>query len=195
MRRALALEQMKARLEPGKVYRRANFTSMSANVDRNLAKLIDNGDLKRLSKGLYTVPKETAFGSALPDENSLLKNFLNDDHFVVFSPSQFNTLGLGTTQLYNLNVVFNRKRVGEFTLGGRTYYFHRWREAPKELTTEFLVVQMLNRLNTLAEDKNQILQNLERKLHAYNLRKLMYSADHYGTVSTQKLLKKLVKNN
>ena len=195
MRHALALEQIKASLEPGKVYRRANFTKMSSNVDRNLARLLDSGDLKRLSKGLYTVPKKTVFGNAMPDEYSLLKNFLNDDHFVVFSPSQFNTLGLGTTQLYNLNVVFNRKRVGEFTLGGRTYYFHRWREAPKELTTEFLVVQMLNRLNTLAEDKNQILDSLGKKMCNYNLKKLTYNAEHYGTLSTQKLLKELIKNN
>jgi hypothetical protein len=192
MRPALALEQMKSKLVPGKVYRRSSFTNMSTNVDRNLAKLVDNGDLKKISKGLYLVPKETTFGEALPDEQSLLENFLNDDHFVVFNPNQFNSLGLGTTQLYNETIVFNRKRVGEFSLGGRTYYFHRWRESPKKMTLEFLVVQMLNRLDSLAEDRNMILGNLKKKLYLYDVRKLLYNADHYGTIATQKLLKTLL---
>lgn len=192
MKPALALEQMKSKLVPGKVYRRASFTKMSSNVDRNLAKLVDDGNLKKLSKGLYLAPKKTIFGEALPDEQSLLENFLNDDHFVVFSPNQFNTLGLGTTQLYNQTIVFNRKRVGEFSLGGRTYYFNRWREAPKKLTLEFLVVQMLNKLDSLAEDKKMILNNLKKKLSSYNIRKILYHSNHYGTMSTQKLLKKIL---
>lgn len=195
MREALAFKQMKSSLVPGKVYRRASFTKMSSNVDRNLAKLVKDGQLKRLSKGLYMAPKKTTFGDALPDEHSLLKNFLNDDHFVVFSPNQFNALGLGTTQLYNQTVVFNRKRVGEFCFGGRTYYFHRWREAPKKLTLEFLVVQMLNRLDSLAEDKNMVLLNLSKKLNNYNTIKLLYNANHYGTMSTQKLLNNMLEEN
>lgn len=195
MRPALALEQMKSKLVPGKVYRRASFKKMSTNVDRNLAKLVDDGQLKRLSKGLYLAPKKTTFGDALPDEQSLLENFLNDDHFVVLNPNQFNALGLGTTQLYNQTVVFNRKRVGEFCLGGRTYYFHRWREAPKKLTLEFLVIQMLNRLDSLAEDKNMVLLNFRKKLNTYNVRKLLYNAEHYGTMSTQKLLNNMLEEN
>jgi len=192
MRPALALEKMKSKLEPGKVYRRSCFTEMSSNLDRNLAALVRDGNLKRISKGLYLVPKQTTFGEALPEQQSLLTNFLNDDHFVVFSLNEFNALGLGTTQLYNETVVFNRKRVGEFTLGGRTYYFHRWREAPKKLSLEFLVVQLLNRLNSLAEDRNTVLKNLKKKLASYNTRKLSYNADHYGTVSTHKLLKEML---
>ena len=66
----------------------------------------------------------------------------------------FNSLGLGTTQLYDKKIVFNRKRHGEMKLGNRTYFFHRWREAPKSLSREFLLVEMLNRINELAEDHN-----------------------------------------
>jgi hypothetical protein len=77
------------------------------------------------------------------------------------SSTQDVALGLGTTQLYNSRVVFNRKRVGEFQLGSRTYEFHRWREAPRSLTQEFLVVALLNRLNDLAEDRKQLLSRLK----------------------------------
>lgn len=154
MRQTETLSKLKNLLVPGQVYRRADLAPYSANVDRHLAKLVAEGTLKKLSQGLYAAPKITDFGEAPPDVESLLKSFLKDDHFVVYGPSQFNSLGLGTTQLYDRLIVFNRKRVGEFTFGERTYSFHRWREAPKQVTPEFLVVELLSkpRLNdTLPE--------------------------------------------
>lgn len=192
MRQDKTLTKLKAVLAPGKVYRRSDLAQWSSNIDRHLAKLVAEGQLKKLAQGLYAAPKVTVFGEALPDSNSLLKTFLKDDHFVVYGPSQFNALGLGTTQLYNRLIVFNRKRVGEFTLGGRTYSFYRWREAPKQLTSEFLVVELLNRLDELAEDRDQILVNLKTKLSEFNRRKLLHAASHYGTVSVQKKLSTLM---
>ena len=188
MRQAETLAKLKTSLVPGQVYRRAELAALSTNVDRHLAKLVADGHLKKLSQGMYAAPKTTAFGEAPPEATSLLRTFLKDDHFVVYGPSQFNALGLGTTQLYNRVVVFNRKRVGEFTLGGRTYMFHRWREAPKNLTPEFLVVELLNRLDKLAEDRDQVLVNLKEKLQEFNRRKLLLAASRYGTLSTQRKL-------
>ena len=193
MRQTQTFERLKAVLVPGQVYRRSDLVTLSSNVDRHLAKLISEGRLKKLSHGLYSSPKETEFGEAPPEEFSLLKTFLKDDHFVVYGLSLFNTLQLGTTQMYNERIVFNRKRVGEFTLGKRTYTFHRWREAPKELTSEFLVIELLNRLEQLAEDHDSILARLREKLSQFNQRKLKYAASHYGTLSTQKRLAELMK--
>lgn len=187
-----ALDHLKAALTPGQVYRRADLARFTSNIDRYLARLVKDGSLKKLSQGLYAAPKSTPFGEAPPEGDSLLKTFLKDDHYVVYSPSQFNSLGLGTTQLYNRLVVFNRKRVGDFTLGGRTYSFHRWREAPKKLTQEFLVVELLNRINELAENREQVLERLKEKLSEFDSRKLAYAANHYGTLSTQKRLKELL---
>ena len=193
MRQTKTLTKLKASLVPGQVYRRANLAALSTNVDRHLAKLVADGQLIKLSQGLYAAPRTTAFGEAPPEAPSLLRSFLKDDHFVVYGPSQFNALGLGTTQLYNRVTVFNRKRVGEFTLGGRVYTFHRWREAPKNLTPEFLVVELLNRLNELAEDRDQVLVNLKTKLHEFNRRKLVLAASRYGTLSTQKKLEVMMR--
>jgi hypothetical protein len=89
-------------------------------------------------------------------------------------------------------IVFNRSRVGEFNLGGRIYTFHRWREAPKQLSLEFLVVELLNRLDELAENREQVVGRLKRKLADFNRRKLLYAATHYGKLSTQKRLKTLM---
>lgn len=195
MRQTETLNKLKASLVPGQVYRRSDLAVHSSNVDRHLAKLVAEGYLKKLSQGMYTVPKTTAFGDAPPDANSLLRTFLKDDHFVVYGPSQFNSLGLGTTQLYNRLIVFNRKRVGEFTLGGRTYSFHRWREAPKQLTPEFLVIELINRLDELAEDRAQVMMRLKSKLSEFNRRRLVLAASRYGTLSTQKKLKLLLEND
>lgn len=195
MRRSQVLERMKATLVPGKVYRRADLASLSSNIDRHLVQLVKSGHLRKLAQGMYVAPRATAFGEAPPDENSLVQSFLKDDHFVVYGPSQFNALGLGTTQLYNTRLVFNRKRVGEFTLGARTYEFHRWREAPKSLSREFLVVELLNRLNELAENREMVMKRLKDKLPELNTRRLLYAARHYGTLSTQKKLEGLLSAN
>jgi hypothetical protein len=183
---------LRAALVPGRVYRRADLAALSSNIDRHLAQLVAEGNLQKISQGLYAAPKLTPFGEAPPDADSLIRTFLKDDHFVVYGPSQFNSLELGTTQLYNRLVVFNRKRVGEFTLGGRTYTFRRWREAPKQLSPEFLVVELLNRLDELLEDRDQVVERLRVRLRDFNKKKLLFAADHYGTLSTQKKLRQLL---
>ena len=195
MKRQTTFNKMKKLLLEGAVYRRSDFTGMTSNVDRNLAKLIEVGALKKLQNGLYLCPKKTPFGESLPDENELLEKFLNDDHFVVYGPSMFNSLGLGTTQLYDKKVVFNRKRHGEMKIGGRSYYFYRWREAPKKLYKEFLLVEMFNRLNELAEDQEMVVINFKKKVGEFNLMKLYKALSRFGTKSTQKKLRPLLEES
>lgn len=195
MRTQTDLEKMKQFLASGKVYKRSDFTDMTSNVDRNLNALVSQGSLKKLQNGLYFCPKKTPFGEAMPDENELLEKFLNDDHFVVYGPSMFNSLGLGTTQLYDKRVVFNRKRHGEMQLGGRKYYFYRWREAPKSLSKEFLLVEMFNKLSDLAEDHSEVLSKLKTKLGDFNLSKLYYALNRFGTKSAQIKLRPLIEEN
>lgn len=190
-----ALEKMLKLLVQGRVYRRSDFTSVSSNVDRNLKELVNRGELTKLQNGLYLRPRKTPFGEALADEDELLQKFLDDDHFVVYGPSMFNSLGLGTTQLYNEKVVFNRKRHGVMNLGGRTYTFYRWKEAPKKLSKEFLLVEMFNRLDDLSENKDLVVSNLKKKLSEFNLLKLNNSLNRFGTKSTQKKLKSLIREN
>lgn len=189
------LDRVKKHLVPGRTYRRGELAELSSNVDRHIQTLVSEGLLRKVSAGMYVSPKNTDFGEAPPDENFLLKSFLKDDHFVVYSPSQFNSLGLGSTQLYNLRVVFNRKRTGNLEVGGRSYSFKLWREAPKELSPEFLVVELLNRLNELAEDREALLQNLKSKLAEMNTGKLLRAANRFGTLSTQKKLKHLLQDH
>jgi hypothetical protein len=82
---------------------------------------------------------------------------MNDSDFLMVNPNLYNTLGLGLTQLYNTTWVYNHKRKGEFKLNGKTFEFKIKSSFPKQLSKEFLLVDLLNNLDKLAEDKYQTL--------------------------------------
>ena len=183
-----SLEKMKKKLKPRASYRREDFTGLSSNVDRYLKKLVSQKILIKIQNGLYMCPEKTPFGTALPEEQKLLKTFLKDDHFVVYDLTMFNSLGLGLTQLHNKRIVFNRKRHGNFCFNGRDYSFHRWREAPKTLSKEFLYVEFLNRFDELSENRTKNINLFKKQLKKLNLKKLQKATNSYGKESTKKKL-------
>jgi len=128
------LEQLKRHLRPGRVYRRADLAQWSKSVDRHARELVDQGVLQKLRNGLYYYPKASAFGRVPPDEKELVRTFLKEDDFLLTSPNAYNALGVGTTQLYNSRVVYNHKRHGRFTLGGKPFEFRT--EAPFPQATD-----------------------------------------------------------
>ena len=181
------LEDLKKRLQPGKVYRRNDLIHWSNSVDRHLDELMQEGTLQKVAQGLYYYPKKTAFGVVPPDENVLVDSFLKDDRFLVTSPNAYNSLGVGTTQLYNTRTVYNHKRHGEFKLGNRTFEFRRKPHFPPTTTPEFLLVDLVNNLDSLAEDQEDILKNVARKVQSMDTRKVKTYASKYGSVRTKKL--------
>ena len=183
-----ALDRLRKHLRPGAVYRRRDLTAFSASLDRHLKELVREGSLRKLRPGLYGCPKNSPFGEAPAEENELLETFLRSKKFLAYSTNTFNTLGLGTTQLYNVRTVLNQKRHGSFLLDGRSYFFHRRLNVPRRLTKEVLLVELLNNLKKLAEDPDELLENLKSKLSSFDEGKLMKAAAHYGTCSTQKKL-------
>lgn len=180
------LDRLRKHLEPGHVYRRRDLTDLSTNLDRHLKKLVEEGSLRKLQRGLYLCPESSSFGEAPAEEHELLEKFLRSDKFLAYSPNTFNSLGLGTTQLYNTRTVLNQKRHGWFLLNGRRYFFHRKLNVPKKLTKEVLVVEMLNNLKKLAEDPDELLDNVQSQLSSYDRKSLMTAAAKFGTYSTQK---------
>jgi hypothetical protein len=186
------LGQLKKRLTAGKVYRRAELEPHSSNIDRHLSALVQEGVLTKLQNGLYFRPKESTFGKVPPEDGALLRTFLKSSEFLVYSPNSFNSLGLGTTQLYNLPVVLNPKRHGELTLGGRNFLFERRRFVPKQMTKEVLLVELLNHSKWVAEDRSRLMDALSRKLPEFDTASLKKAARDYGTYSVQKTLKRLL---
>ncbi len=181
-----ALDQVVRLLHAGKVYRREDLAQVSNAVDRHLRELVSDGTLKRLAQGLYYVPKKSVFGVLPPDDQELVAAFLRDKDFLVFSPSNYNALGLGMSQLYNKTLVYNHKRHGLFSFGNRQFDFRVKPRFPKKLTPEFLLVDAINNLDELAEDKNQVIQMVERKLSGFDHAELNQAVSDYGSAATKK---------
>lgn len=181
------LKELAKHLRRGDVYRRADLEQWSNAVDRHIGELLEDGTLQRLAPGLYYYPKLTAFGPTPPDEEKLIRSFLKDDTFLLTSPNAYNVLGVGTTQLYNKRVVYNHKRHGEFQLGGRDFFFHVKPRFPKKLTPEFLLIDLVNNLDGLAEDPKEILSKVRERVRSMDLKKLEQNVKAYGGVKAKKV--------
>jgi hypothetical protein len=180
------LEELKGHLRPGRVYRREELARFSNAVDRHLKQLVADGTLTKLAGGLYAYPKETVFGKAPAEDDKLVQSFLRDHRFLLASPNAYNSLGVGTTQLYDKTVVYNHKRHGQFALGGRTFDFRVKPSFPKTLSPEFLLVDLVNNLDRLAESKNEVLARVRERATAYDKPRLRRAAREYGNVRTRK---------
>ena len=180
------LNEVKKNLRPGRVYRRADLESFSNAVDRHLKQLQAEGTLTKLSGGLYYCPKKTAFGEAPADDKVLVEAFLKDSRFLISSPNAYNALGVGTTQLYNETVVYNHKRHGRKNLGGRTFDFRSKPHFPKSLSKEFLLVDLVNNVDRLAEDKEELLGRVKTQAATMDQRALAKATSNYAGASAKK---------
>jgi hypothetical protein len=113
--------------------------------------------------------------------HELVKAFLKTDRFVLTSPNAYNQLGLGTTQIYNKRVVYNQKRHGTFPLGNRMVTFERRMNVPRQLSLEFLLVDLVNELDeygsifpmcNLGEDRDTVLSRVREKAKGMDPKKL-----------------------
>lgn len=179
---------LRSRLKYGKVYRRADLSVWSTSVDRHLKALLEDGTLKKLSPGVYHRPKRSAFGELPADDAELVRKFLKDDRFLITSPNLYNTLGVGTSQLYNVRVVYNHKRHGEFKLGGRLFTFRVKPCFPLKSSREFLLVDLLNNLDHLEEDREVVLTRALEVAGTMARDRLRRNVELYGSVRTRKLL-------
>ncbi len=187
------LQALKKHLRPGQVYRREDLARWSNAVDRHLKQLQDEGTLTKLAGGLYAYPKETAFGKAPAKDDKLVSTFLKDHRFLLASPNAYNSLGVGTTQLYDKTVVLNHKRHGLFSLGGRTFDFRVKPSFPRSLSPEFLLVDLVNNVDRLAESKNEVLARVKDRASSYDASRLQRAARDYGNVRTKKFFAEALK--
>ncbi|KCZ98600.1 hypothetical protein HOC_20278 [Hyphomonas oceanitis SCH89] len=183
-----ATAELKKRLRPGQVYRRKDLARWSNAIDRHLRLLLDEGRLEKVAPGLYMAPRKTRFGSAPASPEKLVETFLGDDRFLMVSPNAYNSLGLGTTQLYNEPVVYNRKRHGHFKLDGRPYDFRMRASVPSSLNVEFLLVDLLHNLGRLAEDKAAVLPKALSRARSMDRTRLARAVKDFGSARAARLL-------
>ena len=180
------LAELKRHLRAGQVYRRSDLELWSNAVDRHVKQLVDDGTLTKLSGGLYHYPKQTSFGAVPADDEKLVEAFLQDHRFLLTSPNAYNALGVGTTQLYNETVVYNHKRHGRFKLGGRVFDFRVKPHFPRSLSEEFLLVDLVNNLDRLAEDRDSTLKAVAKKAGSADPKMLGRAVREYGSAKAKK---------
>jgi hypothetical protein len=188
------MDLLRQHIKQGKVYLRSDLEYYSTAIDRHLSQLTKDGTLIKLNQGLYYAPKQSKFGAVPPDDRQVVERFLKDEDFLLVSPNSFNSLGLGLTQLYNTTWVYNHKRKGEFKLNGKTFEFKLKSSFPKNISREYLLVDLLNNLDTLAEDQTQTIDKLPDYVANFNIDALMKVTQQYGSGKTKRTLKSIVRN-
>ncbi len=183
-----ALAELKRRLRPGQVYRRKDLARWSTAVDRHLRQLVMEGRLEKVANGLYMVPRQTRFGTAPAKPEKLVQTFLGDDRFLMVSPNAYNGLGVGTTQLHNVPVVYNHKRHGRFKLDGREYDFRMRSTVPSHLTQEVLLVDLLHNLERLPEDASGVLPKALERARGMDRKRLARAVRDFGSARAERLL-------
>jgi hypothetical protein len=186
MSRMTKLQELKKHLRPGHVYRRQDLVRWSNAVDRHIKRLVQEGTLRKVAAGLYLCPKDTLFGKAPAEDEKLVAGFLKDNRFLLASPNAYNMLGVGTTQLYDKTVVYNHKRHGQFYLSGRIFDFRVKPAFPRKLTKEFLLVDLVNNLDQLAESRDEVLGRVRERAASLDMPRLRRSAREYGNVRTKR---------
>ena len=184
------IETLFNKMTAGEVYRRTDLEKYSKAVDRHLQALVHSNRVLRLSAGLYTKPKESAFGALPPTDQELVSAFLKDDRFLINSFNNYNQLGLGLTQLYNNKIVYNYRRHGEFELSGQMFYFKRIPQFPKQLSKEYLLIDMFNNLKNLAEQADLIVKSFFENKDKFDQKKLMSLSKLNSSAKTRKILEK-----
>jgi hypothetical protein len=180
-------DDLKSHLRPGDVYRRQDLKKWSKNIDRELAQLVEARVLVKVHHGIYECPQNSRYGLLPPSPEKVVRTFLRGDDFLLTSPNDYNNLGFaGTTQLYNYQIEYNHRRHGRFQLGGQFYEFRKRGSFPKKVTLEFILVELINNLNHLAEDPTVIYSNVPAKLPELSSKRLRSAVKRFARVSTHK---------
>jgi hypothetical protein len=190
-----ALDKLKKNLTPGRVYRRADLLQWSNAVDRHLKQLVEEGTLSKQSGGLYYYPKQKSFDVAPEEEEKLIEAFLKDDRFLMTSLNAYNTLVAGSTKLTNKTIVYNHKRHGHFRLGNRDYDFRMKPHFPSSNSEEFVLVDLIDNMNRLAESKEVLIKSVKIRAQDVDRQSLAKAVRKYGGVKAKKFFRPLLKND
>lgn len=178
-------------LEPGKVYRTADFRRWSANPRRLASRLEREGLVRRLGHGLYYAPRKSRFGPVPPTDQELLDRLLDGSPWVLTGPTAWNSLALGSTALFARTLVYNTKRTGLFELGNRTFDLRRV-AFPRAPSAEWYVIDLLRHADEAGVARDTLERHLARALAArrFDPERLSEMAVRFGTRAEQDLLRR-----
>jgi len=105
-------------LREGRVYRTRDLARWTQSPARLAQRLVGEGALQRISRGLYYAPVASRFGPVPAPDEVILRAVLGGAPFLISGPPRWNALGLGSTAMFATTLVYNSRRNGEFVLGG-----------------------------------------------------------------------------
>jgi hypothetical protein len=176
-------------LEPGRAYRTRDLRRWSANPTRLARRLVDEGKLREAAHGLYYAPIPTRFGPAPAPDEELLRAFLGGERFLVTGPPYWNALGLGSTAMFAVKLVYNQSRSGEFVLDRRRFLLRRV-YFPDQPTAEWFIVDLLQHHDLAGVALSELREGLVAtlRLGRWNRERLREMAKTYGTKATLALV-------
>jgi hypothetical protein len=124
-----------------------------------------------------------------PTDDALLRAFLDGGPFVLTGPERWNALGLGTTAVFATPLVYNTKRSGRFTFGGRQFLLRRV-AFPETPSPEWFVVDLFENAEQAGAAPEDLRVALAAALHAgkFDRQKLASMSTRYGSRRTQTLI-------
>lgn len=176
-------------LRPGRVYRTRDLAAWSSNPPRLAKRLVGQGRLVALARGLFANQKCGRFGSVPPTDEELMRAFLDDSPYIFTGPERWNALGLGTTAMFAAPLVYNTKRSGTFELGGRRFILRRVM-FPEKPSLEWFVVDLFEHAGQASASRAELADALTRALGrgAFDPERLRDAARRYGSKATQALV-------
>ena len=172
-------------LEPGRVYRTRDLRQWSANPTRLARRLVREGKLRHAGHGLYHASTVTRFGHAPATDAALLRAFFCDEPFVLTGPPYWNALGLGSTSMFAVTLVYNTRRTGEFELGGRRFLLRRV-YFPEQPTAEWFIIDLLQHHEMAGSALSELQVGLIATLREgrWDRDRLRQMAERFGTRAT-----------
>lgn len=173
----------------GRVYRTADLKRWGTNPTRTAERLVAAGKLRRLRHGLYYHPQQSKWGVVPPLRDEVLRAVLNDTPFVVTGSGVWNALGLGSTAVFAIPLVYNGKLSVDATIDVFRFAFRRVR-FPASVNTEWCVVDLIQNRDMAGLDAQTLRQTLRAALMEgrFDAVRLQQMAVEYGTRETQALV-------
>jgi hypothetical protein len=176
-------------LKPGCAYRTRDLRRWSANPTRLARRLVQEGKLREAAHGLYYAPIPSTFGPAPASSEELLRAFLGGEPYLLTGPPYWNSLGLGSTAMFAVTLVYNTRRSGEFRLGGRRFLLRRV-YFPEQPTAEWFIVDLLQHHDMAGAGLSELRAGLVATLRSgrWDRARLREMAETYGTKATLALV-------
>lgn len=183
------------KLTSGRVYRTAELKRWVSNPTRTAEQLVKTGALMKLRHGLYYRPLRSKWGAVPPSREEVLRAALSNTPFAVTGSGPWNALGLGSTAVFPVPLVYNKKLSREETIGPFRFAFRRVR-FPRRLTAEWFVVDLVQNRRMAGLDAETLAQNLCAALAEgrFDATLLTAMAAEYGTRDTQATVARAIRD-